>query len=537
MVNQTCGNITNTTKDNHYKLGINYITMNTLQNNIYTGLGATQGIINGINKIADAVSLTMGAKGANAVLEENLYPGYIITNDGYSILEKAQFDNPLEELGRKILFDSVSRANKQSGDGSTTTTVLTQAILNEGSKHNASGIEIKNSLLELLPHIENSLNEQKKEITESDVSSVASISAESQEIGDLLQEIYKQISKDGIIELDNSKTFETSYEIKEGVRFNCGVPSPYLYNKENHAEYSKPYILITKQKIATIDDLLPIFEKISETGKKEVVIFYDDISDAVVATLIANHLKGIFNILLIKSPVIWKDFIFEDFAKITGSTIVSEKSGLTLKETKLENLGTCGKIIVNKHETTILGINDIQEHIDKLVESGTDDDLRRIGWLTTKAAIIRLGANSDTELSYKRLKVEDAVHASRLALQDGIVVGGGIALLNVSKSLPNTLGGKILREALKRPMLQIIENAGGIVSEDTLGGTKGFNAKTNEIVDMWEAKIVDPVKVVKNAVRNAISVASTALTIKIAIPKDRTEEQIAMNFMNKQKQW
>lgn len=537
MVNQTQYTIINIINAKHFKNGIIYITMNTLKNNIFTDKYATQGIINGINKIADAVALTMGAKGSNAILETNLYPGYMITNDGYSILEKAQFEDPLEELGRKILFDSVSRANKQSGDGSTTTTVLTQSILNAGLQYDVSSTEIKDSLIELLPTIDKLIDEQKKDITENDVSSVATISAESKEIGDLLQEIYQKISKDGIIELDNSKTFETTYEIKEGVRFNCGSHSPYLYNKDNHAEYTKPYILITKQKIATLDDIIPIFEKLSELGKKEIVIFYDDISDAVAGTLIANHLKGIFNVLLIKAPVIWKDFIFEDFAKITGATIISEKTGTSLKEMEIKDLGTCNKLIATKAETTILGIKDVSDHIKALQESGTDDDARRIGWLTTKAAVIRLGASSDTELSYKRLKVEDAIHASRLALQDGIVVGGGVALLNVSKSLPDTLGGKILKEALKRPMQQICANANIFLENTVLSDSKGVNAKTGEVVDMFEAQIVDPAKVVKNAVRNAISVASTALTIKIAIPLDRTEEQIAMNFINKQKQW
>jgi len=514
--------------------------MNTqkIDNNLYIGSEATNGIINGINKIADAVALTMGAKGTNSALETNLYPGYMITNDGYSILENAQFNDPLEELGRKILFDAVSRANRQSGDGSTTTTVLTQSILNEKPDVMASPIEIKNSLIELIPIIEKNIDNQKKEITENQVSSVATISSESKEIGDLLQEIYQKITKDGIIELESSKTFETTYEIKEGVRFNCGVQSPYLYNKGTHAEYINPNILITKQKIGTLDDIIPALEKLSAKGSKDIVIFYDEMSDSVAGTLIANHLKGIFNVLLVKAPVIWKDMIFEDFAKITGATIISQKTGTTLKDIQLEHLGTCNKITVNKSETTILGIKDVSDHINALKESGTDDDMRRIFWLTTKAAILRLGASSDTELSYKRLKVEDAINASKLALEDGIVAGGGIALLNASKDLPDTIGGQILKKALLRPFTQINKNAGTEnINYDNVGGTMGIDVKTGKVVDMFESQIVDPAKVIKNAVRNAISVASTALTIQTALVLNRTEEQIATNFINKQKQW
>ncbi len=514
-----------------------------MKNNIYINEEATESIVRGINKIADAVKLTIGAAGTNAILEEDLYPNYVITNDGYSILEKAHFEDPLEELGRKILFDSVSRANKQSGDGSTTTTILTQAILAEGLKTGVSGMEIKRSLDAVLPLIEAGIDAQKRIISPTEVHAVATISCEDEEIGKLIGEVYQAIGPDGIVELDNSKTFGTYFEIKEGVRFAAGVVSPYMLTKGASAEYDKPAILVVRSRISSINDVIPAIEKVSASGKKELVIFCDDIADGVVSTLIMNHLKGIFSVCIIKAPVLWKEFVFEDFAKATGATIVSDKTGLVLKAVTMTDLGSCQKIIVTKDETTLLGIKDIAEHVSYLKDTGDDDSLRRVAWLTTKAAVIRLGANSESELSYKRLKVEDAVNAARLALEDGVVVGGGVALLNVSTGLPDTLGGGILREALKAPIRQIVENGGfePYTPSNMLGvgedPNKGFDAKTGKVVNMWDAQIIDPAKVIKNAVRNAISVAGTALTIRIAIPKNRTEEEIAKNFIGKQQQW
>ncbi len=508
-------------------------------NNIHLNKEATEKIISGIDKIADAVKLTIGAAGTNAILEEDFSPGYVITNDGYSILEKAQFEDPLEELGRKILFDSVSRANKQSGDGSTTTTILTQAILQEGMKTGVSGMEIKRSLDEMLPVIEKAIDDQKKLITPEEVHSVATISAENEEIGGLIGEIYQKIGKDGIIELDNSKTFNTYFELKEGVRFACGAVSPYMYTHGNSAEYTKPFILVVRTRISSVNDVIPVIEKISASGKKEIVIFCDEIADGVVSTLIMNHMKAIFSVLIVKAPTLWKDFIFEDFAKATGANIVSEKTGLLLKNVTIQDLGSCDKIVVNKDETTLLGIKDVSEHVAQLKENGDDDSIRRVCWLTTKAAVLKLGANSESELSYKRLKVEDAINASRLALEDGVVAGGGVALVNVSSQMPDTLGGNILRKALLHPIAQICTNADCTVEfteEELKEGVTGLNAKTREKVNMWDAQILDPAKVIKNAVRNAISVAGTALTIRIAIPKNRTDEEIARNFIMKQQQ-
>jgi chaperonin GroEL len=516
-----------------------------MNSNLHTHEEATLKIISGINKVADAIKLTIGAAGTNAILEEDLNPGYIITNDGFSILERTQFEDPLEEIGRRILMDSVSRANKQSGDGSTTTTILTQAILNEGVKAGISGMQIKRALEEVLPTIEQAIDAQKKVITPEEVHAVATISAEDPDMGKIIGEIYQQIGAEGIIELDNSKTFDTYFQVKEGVRFQGSVISPFLYNKGNKAELTNPNILFVEGKITSAADVASFIDRLPSGTKKELVIFCDEITDAVSTNLIMNHVKGKYSFLIIKAPTIWKQFVFEDVAKATGANIVSDRTGLSLKNVQLSDLGTCQRIIADREEMTLIGIKDVSDHIKTLKDNGDDDSLRRVAWLNTKAAVLYLGANSDSDLSYKRLKTEDAINAARLALEDGVVPGGGVALVRATLSLDDSFGGKILKRALMAPMLQIIENSsiekmsgGGVtgesIVEECMASGEGFDANKMEIVNMWEADIIDPAKTLKNAVRNAISVASTALTIRIAVHKNRTEEEIARKFIMRQ---
>ncbi len=514
-----------------------------MTNNIKTGIYARQGIANGINQIADAVKLTLGAKGRNAIIQSDFSPGHLITNDGISIAKEAYFEDPLEQIGANIIKEVADRTNKESGDGTTTSIVLLQAILNEGMKENLSGMEVKNSLDELLPMIEESIDKQKKEITEADVHSVATISAESEELGNLIGKIYQEITKEGIIELDNSKTFETTYEIKEGVRLkNAGFISPYMANSGKKAIYKKPLILITKQKISVISDIEPLIEKLMDKGIGELVIFTDDMDSGVAGRLIATHLQGNFKVLIIKAPIIWKDYIFEDFAKITGATVIGDASGTTLKSLTLAQLGTCDKIITDREETTVLGIKDISEHIKDLQEKGDDDSRLRLSWLTTKAAILKIGANSESELSYKRLKAEDAINAARLALQDGVVPGGGLTLFRTALKMPDTIGGNILREALKMPMKQIIENAGDSLEDLKVkhgemvacSPSRIYDAKQRKIVDEPSSGIEDPAKVVKNAIKNAISIAGTVLTSEIVMIKPKKSiEEMQLEVMSK----
>ena len=392
-------------------------------------------------------------------------------------------------------------------------------------KKDAKGIELKNSLDECLPIIEELLDKQKKEVSLDSVKAVATISAENEELGTIISNIYKEIGKDGVIELDNSRTFETFYKINEGIRFqNASMMSPYMANKDSQAIYENPYILVTEQRISTQGDLTPIVEKLVKKGITELVVVCDDIDLAVLSAIVYTAAQGVFKILVIKAPTVMKDAFFEDFALATGAKIVNEISGLTLKSVDISDLGTCKKLSTNREQTTILGIQDLSSHIEAL--KANDDAISefRIKRLNTKLATLFLGSNSEVELSYKRLKAEDAVNAAKLALEDGVVVGGGVALLNVAMSLPDTLGGSVLKEALQKPFNQIVANSGLSVTEK-VGGDIGFDAKNGKIVNMWEAHIIDPVIVTKNAIRNAISVAGTILTAGVVVTLPPQKEQ------------
>lgn len=505
---------------------------NKTKSNIYNGKEAVMGIVSGINQVADLVKITLGAKGKNVIIEQPMFPYHIITNDGISIVDACFFDNPLEQRGADLVKEVNKLTDRGSGDGRTTTTVLLQAIINEGMKSDVPGIEIRKSLQDLIPFIEQKIDEQKKEITIQDVASVATIAGENAEMGKLIQEIYEQIGKDGIIELENSKTDTTFYTLKEGVRFDgAALVSNSLANLDGKAVYKKPLILVTKLRPSTNADIEPLLQILVDNNKKDLVIFCDDMDNGLASALIATHISGQFNIAIIKAPVLWKDYVFEDFAKITGSTIVSDANGLRFKDIKLEHLGTCDKITSDKFETTVVGIADISQHLENLAKQGDDDSLRRIAGLNTKAAILKVGAGSESDLSYLKRKTADAIHASRLALQDGVVAGGGVALKNIADHLPVTVGGKILQIALCAPIGQIITNAGA--GTQFIGeGNMGFDAKNMKIVDMWEAQILDPAIVVKNAVKNAINLASIVLTAGGVITrKPKTEEEKMQEMM------
>lgn len=505
--------------------------------NIHTN--AVFGIATGVNICADAVRGTMGAKGKNVVIEQEFYPFHIITNDGATIIDNIVLEDPLEKRGQAFIKEATDRSNKNAGDGSTTTVVLLDAILQEGLKTGVSGMEIKESLDACLPIIEKSINEQKRKITAEEVEAVATIAGESKELGKTLAEIYKFIGRDGIIHLEPSGTYETSFSLIEGVRFfDTGYLSPFMVHdeqalKENKKEakaiYENPTILVTKRKISHLNDINPLLESLQMEGKKDLVIFTDDMDSGVASVMVEAHKSHVMNILIIKAPVLWKNFVFEDFAKVTGATIVEDASGVTFKNLAISHLGTCGKLIVDKDETVVIGIADISDHIQSLREAGDNDSLLRLSWLTTKTAILKLGASSESELSYLRLKAEDAISASRLALQDGIVAGGGVSLWNISRSMPDTVGGRILAEAFRVPLNQIASNAGALADGSNTDSSIfnqpdrgkhsdiGLDVSSMKHVDMFDAGIVDAATVTRQAVRNAIGIASMVLSTSIAL--------------------
>lgn len=502
------------------------------KDNIFSDKDTRKKLIAGIKKGVNAIAESYGSAGSNVVIEHDLRPFYEVTNDGKKILDGIKLVDPVENMGLNILKEIADKSDKESGDGRKTSILLAGAILTEGLELNENPMDIKKSLNDCLPYIIDSISKQTRPITPDNIGQVATISSENEELGQLFQEIYSQIGVDGIVEIDNSNLPTTHYEITEGVRLRgAGFTYPYMANSDKGriAEYKSPNILITKQKINNIGEIDKIMKNSFQDGK-ELVIFCDEIDVSVSQALAYLHMQGVekegalvqVKTLVVKSPTLWKDYIFEDFAKITGATIVDSAQGITFKNFQPRYLGTCEKIITSKDGTIVLGIKDISDHLKVLEENGDEDSKRRICWLQTKTAILKLGANSETELSHLRGKATDARNASYLALQEGIVAGGGISLINASKNLPETIGGDVLRKALKAPTAQICENAGIKVKEEkvfTMDSNTGYDSKTGLVVDMFEAGIVDPSIVVKNAITNALSVVSTILTIKNVIIK------------------
>ena len=495
----------------------------------------------GIKKVAKAVGSTMGTGGSNAIIEAIESPGHLLTNDGYSIANNIILADPIEDMGRKILLEAINRANKASGDGSSTTCVLTDAILDEGFKHSGEGhpMDIKRSLEECLPLIEESLKAQSRTITVDDVHQVATVSAEDEQIGKTIGEIYKQIGKDGIINWDISKTGVDSYTIGTGITVEeATYASPYMCDatengqNTNQIRIKNPRILITKQKLTSSSDFNAIAAALHGDDIKDLVVFVDDFDPLIVNDLVLTRAHKGFRIILVKMPVLWKDWWFEDLTRATNAKLIDPTAGFTMKNLSLADLGTVENILITKDATYLDGIADLTTHIEALKEEDTDDTLLRASRLNTKTARYYVGAHSDSALSYRRLKVEDAISAAYQALQGGIVAGGGVALRKIFSDTyttkpPVTVGEKILHIALQSPEMQIWKNAGVTHSEYPGPSSFGVDTRTGKVVDMFEAGIIDPTNVVLNAVKNAISVAATVLTAPTVITLPRMEEPVS----------
>ena len=471
--------------------------------NIYSDKEAREKLVTGINKVVDTLKVSYGSAGANCIIEDQLSPFHRVVNDGKAIADSIHLADPVENIGANFVKEVLAKSDKESGDGRKTTAILLQAILKEGMKCKESPMDIKRSLDECLPVILKSIDDQTKQITTKEVGKIAEIASESKVLGDLFGQIYKEIGKDGIVELDNSGISDTFFTVTEGVRLlGCGLHYPYMANedKQRKAVYKAPKVLICKQKLSNINELDKVLREVHNHGIDELVIFCDEV-DLTVSQALAFLHNGMtptgeqvqpFKTLVIKAPTLWKDWLFEDFALITKATIIDPTQGRTLKNFQYNWLGYCDKIITDKNETVVLGTQDITEHIKKLEEIGTDESNLRISRLKTKTAILKLGANSESELSYIRGKALDARNASYLALTGGVVPGAGISLVRCEIN-PDTIGGKILAKALQSPAAQILDN----MEETTLG-----------------VNVQDPAVVVKNAITNALSVAGTILTTR-----------------------
>ncbi len=504
--------------------------------NFISGKEAKTKLITGFNKVADAVSGTLGAAGYNALLEHQFQPFSETTNDGVSLARSIYLADPFEQMGANLAKEIASRSDKQSHDGTTTATVLAQAILKNGIDAEIAPMQLKKELEECIPLIESSLKDQTKEITVDDVGTVATIAAEDATIGLTIQEIYKQIGKDGILFRDISQTFSDHYTIGKGIKIDdAGFVSPYMAEVSTDgrmqpaATLKEPKVLITKQKIGSYKDLDRIAQNCFQRDVKELVVFCDEIDSTVIPGLVMTRAEKGFRFLVVKMPVLWKDWWYEDLAAITGATIVEPSAGVSFKTVGFQHLGDVGQITVDKNDTYIDGIKDITDHLAVLEAEGTDDAKLRIARLSQKTARYFVGDKTDQALSYRKMKVEDAVGAAWAALHGGIVPGGGIALLNASEYMPQTTGGFILRKALMEPMFQILENAGHEpAGKDEFGGTNGWDAKSGKPVDMFEAGIVDPTEVVKSSMRNAISTAAAILTVGVITLLPKEEKQVQL---------
>lgn len=510
------------------------------KDNVFTGAEARAALMRGVNKVADAVKGTLGAGGYNALLEDGRPPFTLATNDGVSVARAIMLADPVEQMGANLMKEIGGKSDKDGGDGTTTAITLAQAILQEGLETKASPMEVKRSLEECLPLITAAIDAQKQDITVDDVGKVATISAEDPKLGALIQEIYQKIGKDGILYTDISKTDEDYYVMGRGVRMEmAGLASPYMADTDDTGRFTKgialknPKILVTKQRISTALELNEIVTGLYNQQIKELVVFCDDIDATVIPDLVLTRAKSGFRTVVIKLPTIWKDHWFEDIALMTGATIIDASVGIGFKEAQVNFLGQCSSITADKNDTYFEGFLPIDDHIAKL-EVGDDDDKIRAARLNTKSARLFVGAASDTALTYKRLKLEDARNAAWQALQGGVVAGGGVTLANIARSMPDTIGGNILRFALCSPMINIMTNA-GIDAQDVTGtpkrevGNMGFDAKTRKLVDMFEAGIIDPANITKSSVTNAISVAGTVLSTKVIVVIPKVDNSVASN--------
>lgn len=481
--------------------------------NVLTNEEARQKLIAGADKVADAVALTLGAAGASAVIEDANFPGHRVVDDGVSVARAIHLDDPYENMGANLMKEIAQKADKDSGDGTSTATVIARAILHEGNKPDINPQELKRSLDKCLPIIFGAIDKQKKLITPDEIKDVATTSSNDPELGQILQNIYQQVGATGIVELDNSNLPETFYEIVEGVRFRgAGYLGAYSTTEPGRAVYLNPKVLVSKDKITSVNQIEPICNFLSQRGHQELVILLDEIDAAVASRLALTHLNGGFKTLIIKAPTLFKDWIFEDFAKVTGATPVSSTEGKTFKTFKYEDLGTCEKIITTRDETRVLGTKDISDHVAALKEKSIEDSNinMRLSWLQTKVAILKMGANSESELSGKKAKAIDAISACHHALEDGVVVGGGQSLAMIY-SFPETpdyaIGAAILKNALLAPLKQLEQNMGHAMPSE------------KELLDNG---ILDPARVVKNSVSAAVSVAGTILSTKVAIKLHET---------------
>ena len=525
------------------------------------GADARAALEAGVDALADAVKITLGPKGRNVVLEKK-YGSPLITNDGVTIAKEIDLPDPFENMGAKLVKEVATKTNDIAGDGTTTATVLAQAIIKEGFKNVAAGANpmiVKKGIERAVEIGVKEISKVSKVVDSQDaIAQVASISANDSQIGSLIAEAMNKVGKDGVITVEENQGFITDLAVVEGMQFDRGYLSPYMITNAEKmiAELEDPYILIVDKKITVIQDLLPILEEIVKTGKP-LVLIAEDVEAEALSTLIVNKIRGTFNCVAVKAPGFGdrRKAMLEDIAFLTGAQVISEELGLKLDQTKLDQLGSAKQVIINKETTTIVDgkgeskaikyrIDAIRRELDEVTSDFDREKLEeRLAKLAGGVAVIKVGAATETEMKEKKLRIEDALAATKAAVEEGIVPGGGVCLADIIKSIKdNALVGDeatglaIVRKALEAPLRLIAENSGvegSVIIEKVMEAKKGigYDVLTGKYIDMFDSGIVDPAKVTRSALQNAGSIAALLLTTEVLVADsvdDKADSMAAM---------
>ena len=508
----------------------------------------------GVDALANAVKVTLGPKGRNVVLDKK-FGAPTITNDGVTIARDIELEDPFENMGAQLVKEVATKTNDIAGDGTTTATLLAQAMIHEGMKNVAAGANpmiIKKGIDEAVKTLVEEIKTKAKKVEgQADIAQVATISSANEETGNLIAEAMEKVGKDGVITVEESKTMRTNLSVKEGMQFDRGYISPYLVTDTDKMEAAldDPYILITDRKISAINDILPILEQVVKAGK-QLAIIAEDVDGEALTTIVVNKLRGTFKALAVKAPGFGdrRKAMLQDIATLTGGTVISEELGRKLDSVTLSDLGQAHKMVSTKDETTIIGgkgdkdaiaerVAQIKQQISQTTSDFDREKLQeRLAKLSGGVAVIEIGAATEVEMKDKKYRIEDALNATRAAVEEGIVAGGGTTFLDILPALDKLevegdekVGVNIVKRAIEEPVRQIAQNAGlegSVVVENVkkAGTGIGFNALKNEYVDMLKAGIVDPAKVTRSALQNAASIASMVLTTETLVA-DKPEKE------------
>ncbi len=523
---------------------------------VYSDKARTE-LLAGVEKLADAVRVTMGPKGRNVLLQRSFGAPHI-TKDGVSVAKEIELKDPVENMGAQLVKEVASKTADEAGDGTTTATVLAHAIFKEGLKYITAGanpIAVKRGMDKAAEAIINELKKMSKPVENKEqIAQVATISANNdRKIGELIAEAMDKVGKDGVITVEEGKSLHDELEVVEGMQFDRGYLSPYFVTNPDKmvAEYEDAYILLYDKKISNMKDLLPLLEQIVQAGNKPLLIIAEDVEGEALATLVVNKLRGVLNVVAVKAPGFGdrRKAMLQDIAILTGGQVISEELGRTLEGASLADLGQAGRIVVDKENTTIVdgkgdkaAIEARIKQIKKEIEETTSDYDReklqeRLAKLSGGVAVIKVGAATETEMKEKKDRVDDALSATKAAVEEGIVIGGGAAILKAAKKAEiesvdpdEQIGIDIIKRAVKAPIKQIAQNAGyepGVVAltVEEADDETGFNAATGEYVNMFEAGIIDPTKVERIALQNATSVSGLLLTTEAAVTEEPKEEK------------